>query len=104
MQILSARALLRLRRFRWGFPCLQKSARGTGPRNGNAHAEEHPAIPTRWVGLHAEYYFLWGRWNIIFFLRDFPTQLAGVPGAGLPNDRAGVTLGGDRKLFGEQEI
>ena len=93
--------MLRLHRTRRGFARVQEPARGTGPRDGGLDAEEYPAIETRRLGLFAECNFLWHRWNFIRRVRNFPTQLAGITGGGLCDDRVGVALGGSGELFGE---
>jgi len=61
-------------------------------------------IQTSRVRLHAEYDFLWNRWNIVHWLWVLPTQVAGIAGGGLLDDRVGPALRGGRKLSGEQEV
>jgi len=83
---------------------MQRLARGAGPRDGTAYAEEYPAIETRRVRLCTEHNLLWERWNIIHSLRHLSTPMAGIAGDRLFVDRSGVALGGFGKLFGKQEI
>lgn len=104
MQILPARALLRLRRVRRRLPGLQKSAREPGGGDGIAYAKEYHPIQTRWFRLYAQYGLLWDRWNLVHCLWCFPTPVAGIAGSGLFYDRLIPALRSDRKLFGEQEV
>ena len=104
MQILPAWIVFRLRRAGWGFAGMQKLARRASPRDGIASTEEYPASETRRVGLCAEHNLLWQRWIIVHSLWHLSTQMAGIAGGRLFDDRAGVALGGSGKLFGEQKV
>ena len=83
---------------------MQRLARGAGPRDGTAYAEEYPTIETHRFGLCTEHNLLRECWNIIHSLWHLPTPMAGIAGDRLFADRSGVALGGCRELFGEQEI
>lgn len=93
--------MLRLRRTRRGFDRVQESARGTSPRDGGVDAEEHPAIETRRLGLFAEHNFLRRCWDFVHCVWNIPTQLAGIAGCRLCDDRARFALGGSGELFGK---
>src|SRR4030095_721527 len=83
---------------------MQEFARRAGSGNGSTHAKEHSAIQTCGVRLCTQHNLLWNRWIIVHSLRRIPTQMAGVAGGRLFDDRAGTTLGSDCELFGEQEV
>lgn len=72
---------------------MQRFARGTGPRDGSANAKEHFAIKTRRVGLFTQYNLLWDCRNIVRCLWIFATQVSGITGSCVFNDRVGVALG-----------
>jgi hypothetical protein len=52
----------------------------------------------------AQHNFLWGCWNFVHRIRNFTTQLAGVTGGCLRDDRTCFVMGGSGELFREQEI
>lgn len=93
--------MFRLRGARRGFSRVQESARGPSPRDGGVTAEEHPAIEARRLGLFAEHNFLRRSWDFVHCVWNIPTQLAGIAGCRLRDNRAGIALGGSGELFGE---
>ena len=104
MQILPARAVLRLRRARRRLLGLQEPARRTSSRAGRTHETQYSTIQTGRVRLYEKYHFLRVGRNIVYRLWLLTTEMAGTAGSGLFDDRVGPALRGRGELLGEQEI